>query len=437
MSIQKHIILLASVLFVSAGVALGQSTLVTIDNNRNDKKGNNNREESTGSNRYTDGITASNVKHSVKEGKMSLEMTLDIKEGVLKTVQGVAIVPVVTNDADKRRVSFPYVLVNGVNQNKMYKRRLKYKNTELLNNMPQAAMMVDNRHRGATIQYKGEIDNDSWMTNAALGVRLVVVAPADKREYYYFPLVEALPAPTVAVAPPPQPPVVVVEQPKPEPQIIYIERPAPKPEPEPVAMAYTPEPDIVLPQTVEVPKAVMIASAADHSSSTYQVSGAAFLDFELGSSRLRTDYKNNAREIGIIQRVMSDVARNSQARITVLEIVGYASPESRYDINASLARERANALADYIQNRYGISSSRSTVRSVAEDWRKLRQLVMNSNLPYKSEVIKIIDDSSLAPDAKESKIRRMMGGAIWNNMENSMFPQLRRVEYRIEYTVPH
>jgi hypothetical protein len=115
-----------------------------------------------------------------------------------------------------------------------------------------------------------------------------------------------------------------------------------------------------------------------------------------------------------------------------IEFIGYASPEGRFATNEYLAYDRAQGLARYLQAIYDIPATVLKIRTVGEDWNDLRKMVATSNIQQKTAILEIMDGNE-HPDAKESKLRRAMGGSLWNTMIRDMFPELRRVEYKINY----
>ncbi|NDV60441.1 DUF3868 domain-containing protein [Bacteroides sp. 519] len=159
--------------------------------------------------------------------------------------------------------------------------------------------------------------------------------------------------------------------------------------------------------------------------------GSAFLDFQVGRSVILPDFRRNPVELGKINDALVEVMGNMDSQITGLFIEGYASPEGRYASNESLSRDRATALKDYIRNRYMLSDNIFTVRWVPEDWVGLKAAVQGSNLPQKDLILRIIDNGS-DYDAKEQQLK---GLSSYGQLLRDIFPELRRVEYQIDYKV--
>lgn len=340
---------------------------------------------------FNGGIEATDIRITPTGGSVLLEMKLVVADNAVTKLQGLAIIPYISNGI--RTVEFPYVLVNGKNRNRIFERQRKFRNTEIAQNPPREVMVIDRKHKGGTIDYSASVVREGWMDSGVVGVRFVLTSPAGERQYFTATPTE-LRMPPVPATPPA--PVVVYE-----------------PEPAPARIA---------PVMPEAPR------------SARSVSGSADLDFETGSSRLMPDYKRNPRELAKIKEAMDAVGRDPHAHITSLEITGYASIEGASSVNERLAFDRASELARYLQSNYGIEASASSVRAVGEDWEGLRRMVAGSDLPYMDAVLDIIDSRESA-DEKETRLRKIMGGNIWRIISRDMLPELRRVEWKINYEV--
>ena len=162
--------------------------------------------------------------------------------------------------------------------------------------------------------------------------------------------------------------------------------------------------------------------------------GQAFLDFPVNQSVIQPNYRRNPEELAKIEEAFYDVKNNTDVNIQGLYVHGYASPEGRYNSNDRLARERSYALKDLMKRRFSLPEQMFRVDYTAEDWDGLTALVMDSDIAYKEQIIGTIE-TTVEPDARESKLTRLGGGAPWRTMLRDMFPGLRRVEYQIDYSV--
>lgn len=160
--------------------------------------------------------------------------------------------------------------------------------------------------------------------------------------------------------------------------------------------------------------------------------------FPVNVTEVRADYAGNRKELRRADSLIQAVSGNDLVRINGVSIKGYASPEGRYDANERLARGRSEGFRGYLagnypENRYVRGA---TTVWVAEDWEGLAVLVEESSLPSKEEVLAVIYDDAIAPDTKERILQKIEPwSAVYKRMLDEMFPKLRRIELRVDYTV--
>lgn len=162
--------------------------------------------------------------------------------------------------------------------------------------------------------------------------------------------------------------------------------------------------------------------------------GRAFIDFPVDKITLYPDYRNNPRELDKIVSTINLVKNDKNTSITNVEIHGYASPESPYEHNAYLAENRAKTLKDYVRKLVNLDDKTFSVTSTPEDWEGLREYVAKSNLDNRDAILKLIDNTTLDPDAKEWKIKSTYP-ADYRVMLDSWYPALRHSDYVVSYSV--
>lgn len=202
---------------------------------------------------------------------------------------------------------------------------------------------------------------------------------------------------------------------------VYI---APVPEPAPVEVPppYIPR----LRASYIVPEVEAVKSRCE--------TGKAFLDFAVGQSTVNASFKNNAAELDKINALIEAVKNNPDATITGIVIRGYASPEGTYTLNLNLSAKRAAALKKYIRSLYGFGDNLFTVEGKGEDWATLDSLVSQSDMQDKYTVLEIIRGTDIF-DGRERKLMALSAGNPYRSMKAGLFPQLRRSEYELHYTV--
>lgn len=162
--------------------------------------------------------------------------------------------------------------------------------------------------------------------------------------------------------------------------------------------------------------------------------GRAFIDFPVDKITLYPDYRNNPRELDKIIQTINLVKEDKNTTITGIKIHGFASPESPYDHNAYLAENRAKTLKNYVRQLLQLDDRIFTVSSTPEDWAGLREYVSKSSLQHKKEILELIDNQSLDPDAKEWRIK-LNYPDDYRIMLDSWYPALRHSDYVVTYSV--
>lgn len=165
-----------------------------------------------------------------------------------------------------------------------------------------------------------------------------------------------------------------------------------------------------------------------------KIQGQAYLDFQVGQSVILPNYRRNPEELAKINDLVKDVINDPDVKIKSLYIEGYASPEGTYATNDRLSYARAVALKNYMKSKFGFSESLFRVSNVAEDWDGLKALLLNSNVTHQDEILEIIDNTDIF-DGRELKLMKLAKGVPYRKMLNELFPQLRRVEYQINFMV--
>ena len=141
---------------------------------------------------------------------------------------------------------------------------------------------------------------------------------------------------------------------------------------------------------------------------------------------------DNAMELREIENVIRTVTDNPDATLLRIHLKGFASPEYRYEHNHRLARNRTLALKAHISNQFDLPDNVFRISYVAEDWHGLIEMMQNVDVPYKAQVLDIINNVGIF-DGREDRLRELKNGVPFRFMLDNLFPQLRRTEFKIEY----
>lgn len=182
-----------------------------------------------------------------------------------------------------------------------------------------------------------------------------------------------------------------------------------------------------------VPRPVFIRPVAE-ASKTRELSGTAYIDFHVNKTFIAPEYHNNQAELAKIQQTIDGVRSDKDVTITELFIKGYASPESPYKHNATLAKGRTEALKEYVQKLNQFAEGVITTGYEPENWEGLRKAVEeNASLTHRDGILAIIN-SDREPDNKEWTLKRDYP-TEYQYLLKEVYPYLRRSDYRIGYTI--
>ena len=164
-------------------------------------------------------------------------------------------------------------------------------------------------------------------------------------------------------------------------------------------------------------------------------SGQAFLDFPVGQSTILPNFRRNPVELARIQDEVRRVVSNPDAELQRIYIRGFASPEGTAASNQRLSEARATALQNHLRNMFGLPASLFRASGGGEDWDGLVRL-LNENrvhVPNQDRILQIIA-TEFDLDRREQQIRAASPNG-WAIMLRELFPDLRRADYRIYYTI--
>lgn len=169
---------------------------------------------------------------------------------------------------------------------------------------------------------------------------------------------------------------------------------------------------------------------ADETTKEYRKSFDSYVRFPYDSSELLFT-KENTAELERLKRFIVASQQEEGVRLSTLSIVGYASPEGTANYNQRLSEFRAQSLYAYVQQSFPDLVATVEVAGDGEDWSGLRQLVSESGLDNKAQVLRIIDE--IPSDAKRDKAMQRL--ANYNHLLADYYPQLRRTTFTMSYEV--
>ena len=311
---------------------------------------------------------------------------------------------------------FPYIEVMGKNRSKMNKRRYKLIGKKQMSAFEHPYMQVNVKPKTDTLlNYEISVPYEEWMTGGALVLRQEMISCRNEHRLFTHVLSGRLGDEVAAAG--------SQWRYVPVPDDSFGQR-----------SPYSQNLSGINPLAVNV--SVALATPADIGRER-NVQGVAYLDFPVGRVDIQPNFRNNGQELRKLKTTLADVCENADVvGVLGLSITGYASPEGSYELNERLARNRTAALRDYIARNYNlpINGADIEISSVGEDWDGLKKIVEASFMPYREEVLNIIEFYGVW-DGREKHLMNLAGGQPYRMMLKEFFPQLRRVEYKMDYRV--
>ena len=151
--------------------------------------------------------------------------------------------------------------------------------------------------------------------------------------------------------------------------------------------------------------------------------------FDLNSVVVDRNYGTNGEALdGLISLIES----RGTDEIESIEILAKTSPDGTVTVNERCAKQRGQAVYDYIVARYPELKNKVTVRSAGEAWEDLKAAVESDEElsdSSRSKILSIIV-SPADPDEKEARMREL---PEWEHLLNEVFPSLRNARAEVKH----
>lgn len=159
----------------------------------------------------------------------------------------------------------------------------------------------------------------------------------------------------------------------------------------------------------------------------------AHLEFPVNKSVILPDYMNNKSELQNIQKMLSETLNDKGLNVKGIYIEGFASPEGALKLNEQLSVKRAEALKNYLSAQGQIPAGLCHVSFGGENWDGLVKTLESSTLKEKATLLDIIEYTSDIALRKQ-KLKNVNGGVPYRVMLRELYPALRKVNCRVDYT---
>ena len=160
----------------------------------------------------------------------------------------------------------------------------------------------------------------------------------------------------------------------------------------------------------------------------------AHLDFPVSKAVILPDFMNNKSELANIHSMFDKIQNDKNLTVTGISIKGFASPEGPLAFNEQLSKKRAEALKNYLSTNEKVPGSLYNVSFGGENWDGLVKALEASSMKDKDTFLSIIQNTTNDVKRKQ-EIMKVGGGAPYKMMLKDIYPGLRKVDCKIDYTV--
>ncbi len=147
--------------------------------------------------------------------------------------------------------------------------------------------------------------------------------------------------------------------------------------------------------------------------------------FRIDSHIFESEFDQNKAELERLDKIIAE--DNAFVELDSLILYASASIDGTESHNEILAEKRAETIKNLMLKRYPkIKPEDFVVKHKAEDWEGLRALISeDKQMPYKSEVLAIIDDATRTADEREQLLKSIHEKEIWEYLKENILPKSR------------
>ena len=151
-----------------------------------------------------------------------------------------------------------------------------------------------------------------------------------------------------------------------------------------------------------------------------------YMHFDVDKTNVDRAYIHNDELMDSIVAVIREAKEDPTIEIKLIKIVGMASFDGPLEGNIRLGKSRAEALHDYLQERFHFDESMYRIYNGGECWQELRWYLEQESFPNKHEVMMTIDRE---PDVeiRELIIKNLDGGITYEYMRRHFQRYLRNL----------
>lgn len=181
--------------------------------------------------------------------------------------------------------------------------------------------------------------------------------------------------------------------------------------------------------------------SAQEISEVYVTSDTLQVYFRQGQIQLEPQFRDNGERLEKFSRCFKSLLDNPESKVRSILIVSGASPEGVSTQNRDLSDNRAKVVYDYLIKNRLADAADIEIESRGVDWKGLAARVSASDLPYKEEVLEILDlpewikEGGRIVDSRKARLMCFQGGRVWRELYDRYFADLRGTRVMIAYNI--
>lgn len=163
--------------------------------------------------------------------------------------------------------------------------------------------------------------------------------------------------------------------------------------------------------------------------------------FPQNVSVLHPGFRDNGTSLKKFTEGFHKMKDTPGSKVKSVLIVSGASPEGRIDLNRRLSDSRAQAVLDYLLEKQLLDPSEVEVESRGVDWQGLYNIMAESDLPYRSDVMAVISGPEFGTkdgkqiELRQNRLMQLNGGKVWDDIYEKYFPNLRGTMVMIVWNI--
>jgi len=333
--------------------------------------------------------------YEAQEEEVIIRFRADVPRNLLSKNKSLYVLPVITNGEYK--VSMRPIVIRSGKAKRLTVRRLRAAGMDIENEDSIKSVRL-----GEEIIYQARLPRQAWMQESSIIIESLLTGCCNITKGEPLLLAEnTLPQ----------------EEPKPEPEVIVSVPEKPETTGKKMERSFT-----------------FVSPASDFDAENMVVydedrENAIIVYYHLNESVIREDHMNNRQTLINLEAVINTINNSTDSKVKYIVIAGFASPEGSFEINDRLAFERAVAVKNFVMSKTTTPGKDILLYNGSADWRGLKLLIEESDMPYKTEILHIINTmpiwDSQAQRGRMGEIMKFRNGEAYFYMQKHVFPKLR------------